>query len=109
MTVVNYPYITTIVEVCSIIGRNLSLYGVIMVVKKVVAVAERVCAAAMVVRWCGGGGVVAAMMVQWCGGGGMCACDDGAVVAVERVCMAVMVVSGCCGEGESSCSVYKQK
>ena len=37
---------------------------------------EKVCAAAMVVRWCGGEGV--------------CGCDDGAVVMVERVCAAVM-------------------
>ena len=50
MTVVNNPYII-IVGVCSIIGRNLSLYGVIRVVKRVVAVMERVCAAAMVAQW----------------------------------------------------------
>ena len=70
MTVVNNPYITVIVGVCSIKGRNLSLYGIIRVVKRVVAVAERVCAAAIVVHWYGGGGV--------------CGCDDGVVVAVEK-------------------------
>ena len=62
--------------VCSIIGRNLPLYGVIRVVKRGVAGAERVCAAAMVAQW-----------LQWRGGGG---CNGGAVVVVERVCAAVM-------------------
>ena len=42
---------TIIVGVCSIVGRNLSLYGVIRVVKRVVAVVERVCAAAMEAQW----------------------------------------------------------
>ena len=50
MTVVNNPYII-IVGVCSIIDRNLSLYGVIRVVKRAVAVMERVCVAAMVAQW----------------------------------------------------------
>ena len=54
---------TIIVGVCSIVGRNLSLYGVIRVVKRVVAVVE-----------------------------GVCACDGGAVVVVEGVCVAAMVV-----------------
>ena len=64
--------------VCSIIGRNLPLYGVIRVVKRVVAGAERVCAAAMVAQW-----------LRWRGGGGG-GCNGGAVVVVERVCAAVM-------------------
>ena len=68
MTVVNNPYIAIIVGVCSIVGRNLSLYGVIRVVKS--------------------GG---------CGVEGVCGCDGGTVVVVEVVCVAVMVVRWCSG------------
>ena len=110
---------TIIVGVCSIVGRNLSLYGVIRVVKRVVAVVERVCVAVMVARWlwwrgcvwlrwwrcgCGRGCMY---VVRWCGGGGMCGCGGGVVVVVERVCVAAMMASGCGGEGESSCSVNR--
>ena len=51
MTIGNNSYKTIIVGGCCIIGRNLPLYGVIRVVKRVVAVVERVCAAAMVAQW----------------------------------------------------------
>ena len=61
MTIVNNPYITIIVGLCSIIGRNLPLYGVIRVVKRVVAVAQ----------W-----------LWW--GEDVCGCDGGAVVVVEK-------------------------
>ena len=51
MTVVNNPYIAIIVGVCSIVGRNLPLYGVIRVVKRVVVVVEGVCVAVMLAQW----------------------------------------------------------
>ena len=72
MTVVNDPYIAIIVGVCSIVGRNLSLYGIIRMVKRVVAVVEEVCVAAMVEQW-----------LWW---RGVCGCDGGAMVW-WRVCV----------------------
>ena len=78
MTVVNDPYIAIIVGVCSIVGRNLSLYGVIRMVKRVVAVVEEVCVAAMVAQWLWWrGGGVAVMVVRWCGGGCVFGCNGG--------------------------------
>ena len=79
MTVVNDPYIAIIVGACSIVGRNLSLYGVIRMVKRVVAVVEEVCVAAMVAQWLWwrGGACVAVMVVRWCGGGCVFGCNGG--------------------------------
>ena len=56
---------TIIVGVCSIVGRNLSLYGVIRVVKRVVAVVERVCAAVMEAQWLWWRVCVAVMVARW--------------------------------------------
>ena len=63
MTVVNNPHITIIVGVCSVVGRNLPMYGVI------------------------GGGESGG-----CGGEGVCGCGGGAVVVVEGECVVAMMV-----------------
>ena len=68
MTILNNPYLTIIVGVCSIKGRNIPLYGIIRVVKRG--------AAAMVVQWLWWRGGV--WLQWWCGGcvgGGVWCCN----------------------------------